>query len=99
MTPKRFKYYPEEYSELFRRAHVAPLRIPFSTPEQAKQLRSHLYAFRTSIRDARDSELIPEDLTILAHTLTMTIVDSVLIVHKPKRTSNLQKALAAALEG
>jgi len=89
-SPRRFIDYPIEYTELLRRAMKVPIRIPFSTSIEAVRLRNHLYAFRKAIRD---DNAAPDDLVLTAPLISFQIDSNTLIVHKPKRTSNMRKAL------
>lgn len=90
-TPRRFSDYPVEYSELLRKAMKNPIRIPFPTTEEALRMRNHIYAFRKSIRD--DPSPAVDDLILIAPLISFRIEDSTLIVYRPKRTSNIRKAL------
>ena len=92
-TAKRYADYPEEYSSLLRRAMDKPILIPFPNKLQARQFRNHLYAFRESIRHGTEAESIPDDLIITAPLISFKIDGNALLIHHPKRPSNIRKAL------
>jgi len=92
-TPKLFINYPEEYTELLRRAMDRPIRIPFPNKIQAYRFRQHLYAFRKSIRDGREGEGIPDDLVITAPLISFKMEGSTVLIYHPDRASNIRKAL------
>ena len=90
-TPRRFLDYPIEYSELLRHAMNKPIRIPFNSKIDAIRLRNHIYGFRTSI--AQD-DTAPDDLVLTAPLISFEIDGNTLVIHRPKRTANIRKALA-----
>ena len=94
-TPKLYKNYPPEWSELFIRAASAPVRIPFETKIEAKRFRNVLYAFRKSIMDPADNA--PDaKLILIAPLLELAVEENKVLLHRPKRQSNIRKALENA---
>ena len=69
--------------------------MPFPIAIEARRMRNHLYAFRKSIRDDSDA---PDDLVLTAPLISFTIDGNTLIISRPKRASNIRKALAAGGE-
>lgn len=92
-TPKRFIDYPPEYSEILKRAVHKPIRISFDTKIEALRFRNLLYAFRKAIRDSQAGDGVPEELVLTAPLIAFKIDGTAVIFHRPKRTSNIQKAL------
>ncbi len=92
-TPKRFIDYPPEYSELLKRAMDKPIRINFDTKIRAKRFRNLIYAFREAIRNSKEEDGVPDDLILTAPLISFKIDGTAVIFHRPKRTSNIQKAL------
>jgi len=92
-TPKRFIDYPFEYSNLLKSAMVKPIRIPFQTKIAARRFRNILYAFREAIRYAREGDGVPDELVLTAPLISFKIDGTAVLVYRPKRVSNIQKAL------
>jgi len=92
-TPKLFIDYPAEYTQLLRRAVHKPIRVPFTTELEARRFRNVMYAFRQSIRDAREGDGVPDDLVLTSPLISFKIDGREVLVYRPKRTSNVKKAL------
>lgn len=97
-TPKLFIDYPVEYTQLLRRAVDNPIRIEFPTELEARRFRNHLYAFRQAIRESREGEGVPDDLVLTSPLISFKIFGREVLVYRPKRTSNVKKALDNARE-
>ena len=92
-TPKLFIDYPAEYTQLLRRAVNNPIRIPFATELEARRFRNLRYAFRQSIYNAQAGEGVPDDLVLTSPLISFRIDGREVLVYRPKRTSNVKKAL------
>ena len=92
-TPKAYKDYPLEYTELILRAMNKPIRISFETALQAKRFRNHLYAFRQAICTAPEAAKVSDELVLKCTLISFKIDGAACIVHKPNRVANITKAL------
>ena len=90
---KSLHKYSQEYYDLCKRAHNAPLRIPFLTRNQAYNFRTDIYQFRVALRKAILANPSSEDLqlaVLFAEGLEFLLKDNVLIIRQ-KKSSTAEK--------
>ncbi len=98
-TPRRFISYSPIYSNFFTQAYGASgeLRVPCATPKAARNLRSHLYAFRSATLEA-----LPENqahlISILPQARTR-IHGSTLIIYYDTVAKELANATSNRVSG
>lgn len=90
-TPRLYRFYPKEYTDLFLRAVNEPVTINLPTAKEAKRLRFQLYAFRTSL-GVPDCEA-DSNLIFVAPLLEFKIEGTQLRIYRPVRVDSIKKAM------
>lgn len=90
---KSLHKYSQEYYDLCKRAHNAPLRIPFETERRAYNFRTDIYQFRVALRKALLANPDSEDLqlaVLFAEGLEFLLRGKSLLIRQ-KRSSTAEK--------
>lgn len=88
-TPKHYKKYPIEFTELLLRAQKNAITMPFETKAEAVSFRRYLYAFREAIEKTGKDE----NLKFISKILKFKVTGSKVTIYQPITVTKMMSFL------